>query len=89
MGAPPTINLLREIMLVRAITAWAHSLMGAVALVLFFRACYSLYLYSLSQHGACLTGGAGGGSGSLIEHLTGALHWGPVNFLILIGCLFN
>lgn len=54
IAAPPTINLLREILLITA--TLSHSLILAVPLILirFIAAAYSLFLYSTVNHGAPL-----------------------------------
>lgn len=54
IAAPPTINLLREILLITA--TLSHSLTLAIPLILirFIAAAYSLFLYSTINHGAPL-----------------------------------
>lgn len=54
MAAPPTINLLREILLITA--TLSHSFILAIPLMLirFIAAAYSLFLYSTINHGAPL-----------------------------------
>lgn len=51
MGAPPSINLLREIFLLTRILSSNILISLAIGLVSFLRAAYSLYLYISIQHG--------------------------------------
>jgi len=51
MGAPPFINLLGEILLMGRIVSWRFFTLGLVGVLSFISACYSLYLFSYSQHG--------------------------------------
>uniref|UniRef100_UPI0030DFC572 NADH dehydrogenase subunit 4 n=1 Tax=Poecilochirus mrciaki TaxID=3127720 RepID=UPI0030DFC572 len=51
MGAPPSMNLLGEILLMGSILKWSIITLGLLALLSFIGACYSLYLFSFSQHG--------------------------------------
>nr|BDQ43703.1 NADH dehydrogenase subunit 4 [Metaphire tosaensis] len=55
MAAPPTINLLSEIMLITSImstTMWSIIMLGMVS---FFTAVYSLYMYTSMNHGTSTT----------------------------------
>nr|YP_009339313.1 NADH dehydrogenase subunit 4 [Pallaseopsis kessleri]APL97203.1 NADH dehydrogenase subunit 4 [Pallaseopsis kessleri] len=88
MAAPPSLNLLGEIMLISALMSVSVYLSVALGLVSFFSGAYSLYLFSLSQQGSYLGTGTGFHSGSMIEHLVSAAHWVPLNGLILfLSCL--
>ena len=51
MGAPPTINLFREVMLVAGLIKISFLLLPVLAFCLFFRAAYSLFLYACTQNG--------------------------------------
>jgi len=51
IGAPPSINLLGEILLMGSILKWSSFSGVLLALLSFLGACYSLYLFSFSQHG--------------------------------------
>lgn len=83
IAAPPSLNLVGEIGLINRIMGWSGFLMVLLALISFFSAVYSLYLYSFSQHGKI----------SLVifsfsfrfnrEYLVLFLHWFPLNILIL------
>jgi len=49
----------------------------------FFRAAYTLYLYSYSQHGSIYSGLYSCSLGYVREFLLLFLHWFPLNFVIL------
>jgi len=51
IGAPPSINLLGEIMLIGRIIKWCFFSLLLLGISSFIGACYSLYLFSVSQHG--------------------------------------
>nr|UQS75824.1 NADH dehydrogenase subunit 4 [Villa sp.] len=83
MAAPPTLNLLGEISLLNSIISWSWFSMFTLALLSFFSAAYTLYLYSYSQHGKIYSGLFSCSSGVLREYLLLFLHWFPLNLLIL------
>ena len=51
MAAPPTLNLLREIILIRRVVATRFVNIIPLALLRFLSAAYSLFLFAASQHG--------------------------------------
>nr|YP_010519681.1 NADH dehydrogenase subunit 4 [Furcilarnaca armata]UXP34235.1 NADH dehydrogenase subunit 4 [Furcilarnaca armata] len=83
MAAPPSLNLLGEIGLLNCIVSWTWVTMFMLMLLSFFSAAYSLYLYSLSQHGQVYSGLYSSSSGYLREYLLLFLHWLPLNLLII------
>nr|YP_010987658.1 NADH dehydrogenase subunit 4 [Oxytelus tibetanus]WON66077.1 NADH dehydrogenase subunit 4 [Oxytelus tibetanus] len=85
MAAPPSLNLLSEIMLLSSIISWSNIMMIMLMFMSFFSAGYSLYLYSYSQHGKFYSGLYSFSSGSIREFLLLMLHWLPLNLLILKG----
>nr|YP_010265394.1 NADH dehydrogenase subunit 4 [Dardanus arrosor]UIR97905.1 NADH dehydrogenase subunit 4 [Dardanus arrosor] len=87
MAAPPSINLLGEINLIMSLVGWSKNLMLGICLLSFFSAAYTLYLYSLSQHGTYSSTVNSCCSGKVREYLVLGLHWLPLNFLILKGSL--
>nr|QHT64986.1 NADH dehydrogenase subunit 4 [Bhawania goodei] len=52
MAAPPSINLLSEIILITSIISTSFSFSPLIALISFLAAVYSLILYTNSQHGS-------------------------------------
>uniref|UniRef100_A0AAU8L208 NADH-ubiquinone oxidoreductase chain 4 n=1 Tax=Cyphochilus crataceus TaxID=1453293 RepID=A0AAU8L208_9SCAR len=83
MAAPPSLNLLGEIMLINSLVSWNYLTMLFMALMSFFSAAYSLYLYSYSQHGKMYPGLYVFSSGYVREYLLLLLHWFPLNLLVL------
>nr|YP_010373911.1 NADH dehydrogenase subunit 4 [Coomaniella copipes]UPI13479.1 NADH dehydrogenase subunit 4 [Coomaniella copipes] len=83
MAAPPSLNLLGEIMLINSLVGWSSWTMGGLIFVSFFSATYSLYLFSYTQHGKFYSGMYSYSSGSLREFLLMFLHWFPLNILVL------
>nr|BDQ44236.1 NADH dehydrogenase subunit 4 [Amynthas glaucus] len=55
MAAPPTINLLSEIMLITSIMSTTTWSILTLSLVSFFTAAYSLYMYTAMNHGTTMT----------------------------------
>nr|AMN09011.1 NADH dehydrogenase subunit 4 [Cylindrotoma sp. ZK-2016] len=82
MAAPPTLNLLGEISLLNSVVSWSWISMWMLALLSFFSAAYTLYLYSYSQHGNIYSGSFSFMSGVNREYLVLFLHWFPLNLLI-------
>jgi len=87
MAAPPTLNLLGEVSLILRVVCWeAFSSLG-IALLSFFRAAYTLFIYSIRQHGKFFISLFSCCSGKIREYLILLLHWLPLNFIILNGSL--
>nr|WCR48285.1 NADH dehydrogenase subunit 4 [Aedes flavopictus] len=83
MAAPPTLNLLGEISLLNSIVSWSWLTMINLALLSFFSAAYTLFLFAYSQHGKIYSGVHFFSSGSVREFLLLMLHWLPLNLLIM------
>lgn len=83
MAAPPSINLLGEINLIIRVVSWNKLTMLGISVLSFFSAAYTLYLYSLSQHGVFSKSIYSCCSGKAREYLVLILHWLPLNLLIL------
>nr|QXT45872.1 NADH dehydrogenase subunit 4 [Cinygmina sp. 07BF96] len=83
MAAPPTLNLLGEISLLNSLVGWSWVSMLMLALLSFFSAAYTLYLFSYSQHGKLYSGLYSCVGGYTREYLLLFLHWVPLNLLIL------
>nr|YP_008757577.1 NADH dehydrogenase subunit 4 [Octostigma sinensis]AEV44842.1 NADH dehydrogenase subunit 4 [Octostigma sinensis] len=82
MGAPPSLNLLGEINLMISLMSWENMMFLSLVLVSFFGACYTLYLYSVTQHGKGMFSFLFSGI-SVREYLLVFLHWFPLNFLVV------
>lgn len=83
MAAPPSLNLLGEINLFIRIINWNKFNLIPILLISFFRASYTLYIFSLSQHGSFFRSLFSCCSGKVNEFLTLFLHWFPLNILII------
>nr|QLY89659.1 NADH dehydrogenase subunit 4 [Hydraena riparia] len=82
MSAPPSLNLLGEIMLINSLMSWSILCIFFLFFILFFSAAYSLYLYSYTQHGM-IYNLYSFHNGYVREFLLMFLHWLPLNLLIL------
>nr|YP_010702845.1 NADH dehydrogenase subunit 4 [Agrilus adelphinus]WCO09272.1 NADH dehydrogenase subunit 4 [Agrilus adelphinus] len=89
MAAPPSLNLGGEIMLINSLISWSSLNMIGLGLMSFFSACYSLYLFSYSQHGMNFKGLFNFSLENFREFLLLFLHWFPLNVLILKGELLS
>nr|AYR05197.1 NADH dehydrogenase subunit 4 [Coleoptera sp. ACP-2013] len=89
MAAPPSFNLLGEIMLINSLLGFSKFNMFYIMLISFLGAAYSLYLYSFSQHGKVYSGIYSFEGGSLREFLLLFMHWVPLNLLFLKGEIFS
>nr|QNP09761.1 NADH dehydrogenase subunit 4 [Ochthebius sp. IBE<ESP> AN76] len=83
MSAPPSLNLIGEILLINSLMSWSILSMITLVFLLFFSAVYSLYLYSYTQHGKLNSSLYSFSMGYLREYLLLFLHWFPLNLLIL------
>nr|UTY22593.1 NADH dehydrogenase subunit 4 [Tomostethus sp. 1 QHW-2022a] len=88
MAAPPSLNLLSEIMLINSMISWNYLVMMFLMLLSFFSASYTLYLYSYTQHGKLNFNLYSFCQGYIREFLLLFLHWFPLNILILNNELF-
>nr|ALO76833.1 NADH deshydrogenase subunit 4 [Prostomis sp. PRO01] len=83
MAAPPSLNLLSEIMLINSVVSFSVFNMLFLSLMSFLAAVYSLYLFSFSQHGKIYLGLYSYSSGAVREYLLLMMHWLPLNLLVL------
>nr|AWV84337.1 NADH dehydrogenase subunit 4 [Chonosia atrodorsalis] len=83
MSCPPTINLAGEIMIINSLVVWNTLTLMFLSLCSFMAACYSLYMYSYTQHGLFFSGTFSFSSGYVREFILIILHWTPLNFIIL------
>lgn len=88
MAAPPSFNLLGEVMLINRLVAWGLITIIILILVSFFSAAYTLYLYSYRQHGKLYQGSYSFSLGFVREFLLLFLHWIPLNLLFIKGDIF-
>nr|AIW64772.1 NADH dehydrogenase subunit 4 [Pielomastax soochowensis] len=83
MAAPPSFNLVGEIMLLNSIISWSFISMFILLFLSFFSSAYTLYMYSYSQHGLNYSGFYNFSLGYVREYLLLFLHWLPLNLLFL------
>ena len=83
MAAPPTLNLLGEISLLNRIVSWSSYSIIFLSLLSFFRAAYSLFLFSYRQQGKLYSAMFSFSMNYNREFLILFLHWFPLNLLIL------
>lgn len=83
MAAPPSLNLLGEIILINRLVRYSWLTIIFLSLISFFSAVYSLFLFSFSQHGKLYSGNFSFYRGYVREYVLLLLHWGPLNLLIL------
>nr|APX39450.1 NADH dehydrogenase subunit 4 [Chrysolina hyperici] len=83
MAAPPSLNLLGEIMLINSLVSFNFMSMLFLSFSSFFSCVYSLFLYSYSQHGDYHSTMFSFCQGFHREFLLLLLHWFPLNVLLL------
>nr|ALO70519.1 NADH deshydrogenase subunit 4 [Diartiger fossulatus] len=83
MAAPPSMNLLGEILLINSIVSWNYLTIFFLIFLSFFSACYSLFLYSYSQHGKFSLSMYSFSFINIREYLLVFLHWVPLNLFVL------
>uniref|UniRef100_A0A6H0N509 NADH-ubiquinone oxidoreductase chain 4 n=1 Tax=Sceleocantha sp. 4 MJ-2019 TaxID=2607376 RepID=A0A6H0N509_9CUCU len=89
MAAPPSLNLLGEVILMNSLIGYSWLSMIFLSLVSFFSAVYTLFLYSYSQHGKFYSGVYSIYQVIYREYLLLFLHWFPLNLLVLKGEYFS
>lgn len=83
IAAPPTLNLLGEIRLLNRIISWSWLTVFLISLLSFFRAVYTLFLYSFRQQGKLYAALYSFSNNYVREFIVLFLHWFPLNYLIL------
>lgn len=83
IAAPPSLNLLREVILINRIINYSYICIYLLIIISFFRAVYCLYLYSYSQHGCYFRGSYIYKIISNRELLLIVIHWVPLNIILL------
>nr|AVJ52492.1 NADH dehydrogenase subunit 4 [Hotea curculionoides] len=88
-ASPPSLNLLGEIFIINGVISWDNSTYLFLMLISFFSCCYSIYLYSVVQHGSFYKGLNCVSSINVREYMLILYHWIPLNFLVLKFDLFS
>nr|YP_010222649.1 NADH dehydrogenase subunit 4 [Sastragala esakii]UCC46112.1 NADH dehydrogenase subunit 4 [Sastragala esakii] len=89
MSSPPSLNLLGEIYLIISIIGWDYVSFMFLLMSSFISCCYSIYLYSMTQHGMFYSGLLKLSSISIREYLLVIFHWLPLNILLLKFDIFS
>nr|AOY39703.1 NADH dehydrogenase subunit 4 [Scolytinae sp. BMNH 1040319] len=83
MSAPPSFNLVGEIVLICSLLGYSFLLGLCLFFLVFYSAVYSLFLYSYTQHGNLYSGLFSFYNVNLREYYLMFLHWVPLNMLFL------
>nr|YP_011009666.1 NADH dehydrogenase subunit 4 [Hygia bidentata]WPV77658.1 NADH dehydrogenase subunit 4 [Hygia bidentata] len=83
MASPLSLNLFGEILLFNSIMSWSLYTCIFLGLSSFLSCCYSIYLYSITQHGPLFSSMFWTSGGVLREYYLLFLHWFPLNMLFL------
>ena len=83
MAAPPSINLIGEIIIFPAVMFSSSYYTTSLALIRFLAALYSIYLFTCSQHGGSPKFAKPFSSFKSSGYILILIHWLPANFLIL------
>lgn len=83
MAAPPSLNLLGEIFLIRSLINYSYLCIYLLIFISFFRAAYCLFLYSYSQHGIFYRGIYNFININFRELILLLIHWIPLNLILL------
>nr|ARH54320.1 NADH dehydrogenase subunit 4 [Curculionidae sp. 6 AH-2016] len=83
MAAPPSLNLLGEILLINSLSVYSKYTMISLFFLVFYSAVYSLFLYSYTQHGKLYSGLYSFYQINIREYLLLFLHWVPLNLLFM------
>nr|AFI54846.1 NADH dehydrogenase subunit 4 [Poecilocoris nepalensis] len=90
MASPPSLNLLGEIYIINSIIAWNSSMSFPLLMMIsFFSCCYSIYLYSVTQHGMFYKGMSFMYSITFREYLLIIFHCIPLNVLAMKFDMFS
>nr|YP_009654740.1 NADH dehydrogenase subunit 4 [Catacanthus incarnatus]QCI09295.1 NADH dehydrogenase subunit 4 [Catacanthus incarnatus] len=83
MSSPPSLNLLGEIYLINSIVSWDYMTFIFLGILSFMSCCYSIYLFSMTQHGYIYNGLNYFNFVSIREYILLFFHLIPLNFLVL------
>nr|YP_010022281.1 NADH dehydrogenase subunit 4 [Pentatoma semiannulata]QOL12471.1 NADH dehydrogenase subunit 4 [Pentatoma semiannulata] len=83
MSSPPSLNLLGEIYLINSVMSWDYMTFIFLGIMSFMSCCYSIYLFSMTQHGYIYSGLSFINSVNLREYFLIMLHLIPLNIMFL------
>nr|YP_009465599.1 NADH dehydrogenase subunit 4 [Eurydema maracandica]AUZ97280.1 NADH dehydrogenase subunit 4 [Eurydema maracandica] len=82
MSSPPSLNLLGEIYLINSIISWDFMTFIILGILSFMSCCYSIYLFSMTQHGYMYSGFSYMNYINIREYMLVIFHFIPLNFLV-------
>lgn len=82
-SAPPSLNLLSEIILFNRILQWNNYLIIIIILISFFRTCYSIIIYAYTQYGLINFSFFNFSFIKCKDYLIILIHWIPLNILFI------
>nr|UYA97845.1 NADH dehydrogenase subunit 4 [Coptosoma bifarium] len=83
MAAPPSLNLLGEVFIINSVISWCWDLFILLMLSSFFSCCYSIYMYSVINHGYSYSSFIFILPAVLREYMLLIFHLIPLNILVL------
>nr|YP_010128171.1 NADH dehydrogenase subunit 4 [Tropidothorax cruciger]QPP20740.1 NADH dehydrogenase subunit 4 [Tropidothorax cruciger] len=83
MSSPPSLNLVGEVMLIMSLMSWSNMTILFLGLSSFLSCAYSIYLYSITQHGVLYSGMKFEFYSNIREYYILILHWVPLNLLFM------
>nr|YP_010528127.1 NADH dehydrogenase subunit 4 [Priassus spiniger]UXW64229.1 NADH dehydrogenase subunit 4 [Priassus spiniger] len=83
MSSPPSLNLLGEIYLINSVISWDNLTFIFLGIMSFMSCCYSIYLFSMTQHGYTYSGLIYSYSVNIREYSLILFHFIPLNLLML------
>nr|YP_010528183.1 NADH dehydrogenase subunit 4 [Aelia fieberi]UXW64337.1 NADH dehydrogenase subunit 4 [Aelia fieberi] len=83
MSSPPSLNLLGEIYLINSVISWDYMTFMFLGVLSFMSCCYSIYLFSMTQHGYLYNGSLLYKTVNLREYTLILFHFIPLNLLVL------
>nr|YP_010311848.1 NADH dehydrogenase subunit 4 [Leptocorisa costalis]UNA68832.1 NADH dehydrogenase subunit 4 [Leptocorisa costalis] len=88
MSSPFSLNFFGEVILINSILSWSSLTMLFLAFSSFLSCCYSIYMYSIIQHGSIYSGLKPEYLGFMREYLLLFFHLFPLNFLFLFSDMY-
>nr|YP_010222597.1 NADH dehydrogenase subunit 4 [Neojurtina typica]UCC46060.1 NADH dehydrogenase subunit 4 [Neojurtina typica] len=89
MSSPPSLNLLGEIYLINSIISWETFTLIFLGVLSFMSCCFSIYLFSMTQHGYMFKGLYTYNMISIREYMLVFYHLSPLNLLFFKFDMFS
>nr|APF47567.1 NADH dehydrogenase subunit 4 [Microgaster sp. SNS-2016] len=83
MSAPPSLNLISEIMIFNSLINWSNIMILYLICLTFLSSCYSIFIFSFSQHGKLIMNMFNFKMINCLEFIILIFHWLPLNLIIL------